>query len=64
MKYLTVHEIATTLRISEHTARRYCANGSIRAAKVGRQWLATPEAVEAFATPAPVKPETERRAAR
>jgi excisionase family DNA binding protein len=39
MHYLTAHEIATTMRVSVCTARRWMRTGSLPAVRVGRRWL-------------------------
>jgi excisionase family DNA binding protein len=58
-KYLSVQEAATELRMSVENLRRYIRRGEFPVvAKVGRQYLIRPEAVQEFIERAAVKPAT------
>ena len=47
-KLLSVQEVATELRLSVETVRRYIRSGEFEVAKIGRQYLVKPESVKAF----------------
>lgn len=48
---LTVKEAAAALKVSDQTIWRYLKSGQLEGRKVGRQYLITPESVEALREP-------------
>jgi excisionase family DNA binding protein len=48
MELMTVEEVAAKLRVSTKTIRRWCADGQIKALRVGRQWRVTQDALDKF----------------
>lgn len=46
--YLTVAEAAEVLRCTPFEVRRLCNNGKLKAAKPGKVWLITPDALRDF----------------
>lgn len=48
MKWLTVAEVATTIRMTEDYVTRLCKSKQIRAKKLGNQWRISDTALEDF----------------
>lgn len=48
MKFMTVAEVAATLRVSQDYVRKLCGSGQLRAKKVGQEWRIRETAFEAF----------------
>lgn len=46
MKLLTIQEVASVLKINQHTAYRYSKEGKIPAVRVGRNWRFSEEVLE------------------
>lgn len=44
----TTSEVAELLRTSQRQVTIWCANGSLRASKMGRQWLISPDDLAEF----------------
>lgn len=60
MTYLTTAEVALVLRESRENTSRRCKRGEIEAVRVGRKYLISQAALDAFLTPAPpAEPKTE-----
>ena len=43
-----VNEMSEMFHLSKRVVRRYCAEGHIRASKVGKNWYATKENLQLF----------------
>jgi excisionase family DNA binding protein len=48
MKFLTVAEVATTMRVSKMTVYRLVHNGTLEAVRVGRSFRVPEKAVQAY----------------
>ncbi|MDQ3628659.1 MAG: helix-turn-helix domain-containing protein [Actinomycetota bacterium] len=48
IKFLTVAEVATTMRVSKMTVYRLVHNGTLEAVRVGRSFRVPEEAVQAY----------------
>ena len=48
LSLLTPAEVASLLRVEPITVIRACRAGKIRAARPGKTWLITPEAIEQY----------------
>lgn len=48
MEFLTVEEIASTLKVSVQTVRNWIKTGKLPALKVGRQWRVRKEDFEKY----------------
>lgn len=59
--YLTVDEVAAEIRMSVDYVRRQCANGAIKAKKLGTEWRITPAALAAFMGDGEKAPATRKR---
>jgi excisionase family DNA binding protein len=51
MTFYTPKEVATLLRVSERTVRRWIKDGKLSARRFGRQWRIPKEALDAFGQP-------------
>jgi excisionase family DNA binding protein len=45
---MTIQEAAEKLGLADVTLRRQAVSGSLQAVKIGRDWLVTPAAVDAY----------------
>jgi excisionase family DNA binding protein len=55
-RFLTPREFAKIVGASEHSAKRWCQTGKVRAVKVGSTWRIPASAVEALlSAPAPAE---------
>ena len=48
MDFMTVKEVAAKLRMHPNTVSRYIRNKKIKAVKIGKAWLISPEQVNDF----------------
>jgi excisionase family DNA binding protein len=53
MTYLTTAEVALVLRETRENTSRRCKRGEIEAVRIGRKYLISQAALDAFLTPAP-----------
>jgi excisionase family DNA binding protein len=60
MEYMTVEEIAATLRLDESTIRRWCRTGILPAIQVGRQYRVARSEFDRFVAGRRIKDSGER----